>query len=46
MTWSKEILKKLEKEGRIKTVHIPKEPKNKVKIQNFRNRVGSLRRGS
>ena len=32
MTWSKEILKKLEKEGRIKTVHIPKEPKNKVKI--------------
>ena len=32
MNWNKELLNKLEKEGRIKTVHIPPEPKNKVKI--------------
>lgn len=32
MNWNKELLKKLEKEGRIKSVHIPPQPKNKVKI--------------
>ena len=32
MTWSKSILQKLEKEGRIKKVDFPKEPKNKVVI--------------
>lgn len=32
MTWSKSFLQKLEKEGRIKNVYFPKEPKNKVVI--------------
>ena len=32
MTWSKSHLQKLEKEGRIKKVDFPKEPKNKVVI--------------
>ena len=32
MSWSKELIRKLEKEGRIKSVTIPEEPKNKVKI--------------
>ena len=32
MNWNKEILKKLEKEGKIKSLHVPPEPKNKVKI--------------
>lgn len=32
MSWTKEFIKKLEKEGRIKTITIPPEPKNKVKI--------------
>lgn len=32
MTWSKTLLQKLEKEGKIKNVFIPSEPKNKVEI--------------
>lgn len=32
MTWSKALLQKLEKEGKIKSVLIPPEPKNKVEI--------------
>ncbi|MDF2931246.1 MAG: hypothetical protein K0R36_577 [Chryseobacterium sp.] len=32
MTWSKALLQKLEKEGRVKKVDFPKEPKNKVVI--------------
>ncbi|WP_426473409.1 hypothetical protein [Chryseobacterium balustinum] len=32
MTWSKSLLQKLEKEGKIKNVFIPPEPKNKVEI--------------
>ncbi|RKT01068.1 hypothetical protein [Chryseobacterium defluvii] len=32
MTWSKSILSKLQKEGKIKNVFIPPEPKNKIKI--------------
>ena len=32
MTWNKLLLEKLKKEGKIKTVNIPPEPKNKVKI--------------
>ena len=32
MSWTKELIKNLEKEGRIKTINIPPEPKNKVKI--------------
>lgn len=32
MNWSKELLKKLEKEGKIKSVTIPPEPKNKIII--------------
>lgn len=32
MNWNKEILQKLEKEGKIKSVQIPPEPKSKVSI--------------
>lgn len=32
MTWSKSLLQKLGKEGKIKNVFIPPEPKNKVEI--------------
>jgi len=32
MTWSKAILKQLEKDGKIKNVHFPAEPKNKIEI--------------
>lgn len=32
MSWSKTILQKLVKEGKIKTVEFPPEPKNKIKI--------------
>lgn len=32
MTWSKSILQKLEKEGRIKKVNFPKEPEKKIII--------------
>lgn len=32
MSWSKAILQKLEKEGKIKNVHFPEEPKNKIEI--------------
>lgn len=32
MSWSKAILQKLEKEGKIKNVQFPAEPKNKIEI--------------
>ncbi|WP_185092680.1 hypothetical protein [Epilithonimonas caeni] len=32
MNWNKELLKKLEKEGKIKSVTIPPDAKNKIKI--------------
>lgn len=32
MNWNKELLKKLEKEGKIKTVTIPPRPKNRIQI--------------
>ena len=32
MNWNKELLKKLEKEGKIKSVTIPRDAKNRIKI--------------
>lgn len=32
MTWNKELLKKLEKEGKIKSAIIPPRPKNRIQI--------------
>ena len=32
ISWNKSLIEKLKKEGKIKTVNIPPEPKNKVKI--------------